>query len=606
MKKLIAALTAFIAMGAVSILAQERFVDTAIQNRKAVLEEYTGVGCPNCPSRHRAANEILNANIGDFFIINIHSGPYADPNSYYGIDFRTDYGNALTSQAGINAYPSGTINRHVFSGGSAMASSSADDWEAWTEDIVSQESYANIAARATIDTLSRQVELTVQIYYTGNSPQSTNYLNVALLQDNILGYQQGAGANPDQVQGNLYLHMHALRDLLTGQWGEEITTTTQGSFVEKTYSYTVPDSIREIPVDMDDISFVAFLAEGRTEIVTACDAGLTYLEGGPELVYQFGKFQQLPQNTCDNNIRFSAKIAVRVAKEPISSIDLNFDHPEGRAKVSVSFDPALQAGDVAEITSEPIEFRTNRSGTCWLDLAKINGSNDFPGTDPLQLSFVKNYIDIPTDEALLTLYQDLPRYNRDYGVFWSLTGQAGDTLAYGGPYDTLSSPRIDTLPLIDGCQQFSLQVANLNATSSSQGEGYLQFDNAEGDSIIRYEGTYPESMVIMISHNLPDNPDPGPSDTTANEGSTQSLPSVLYPNPVSNSAFLELDLDQARHLGIRVLDNTGRCVLNLGERTLPAGRQTLELPAGNLTEGMYFILIQGEGIHAVRKMVIKR
>ncbi len=605
MKKLIAALTAFIAMGAVSILAQERFVDTAIQNRKAVLEEYTGVGCPNCPSRHRAANEILNANIGDFFIINIHSGRFADPNSYYGIDFRTDYGNALTSQAGINAYPSGTINRHVFSGGSAMASSSADDWEAWTEDIVSQESYANIAARATIDTLSRQVELTVQIYYTGNSPQSTNYLNVALLQDNILGYQQGAGANPDQVQGNLYLHMHALRDLLTGQWGEEITTTTQGSFVEKTYSYTVPDSIREIPVDMDDISFVAFLAEGRTEIVTACDAGLTYLEGGPELVYQFGKFQQLPQNTCDNNIRFSAKIAVRVAKEPISSIDLNFDHPEGRAKVSVSFEPALQAGDVAEITSEPIGFRANRSGTCWLDLAKINGSNDFPGTDPLQLSFVKNYIDIPTDEALLTLYQDLPRYNRDYEVFWSLTGLAGDTLAYGGPYDTLSSPRIDTLPLIDGCQQFSLQVANPNATSS-QGEGYLQFDNAEGDSIIRYEGTYPESMVIMISHNLPDNPDPGPSDTTANEGFAQSLPIVLYPNPVSNSAFLELDMSQARHLGIRVLDNTGRCVLNLGERTLPAGRQTLELPAGNLTEGMYFILIQGEGIHAVRKMVVKR
>ena len=110
----------------------------------------------------------------------------------------------------------------------------------------------------------------------------------------------------------------------------------------------------------------------------------------------------------------------------------------------------------------------------------------------------------------------------------------------------------------------------------------------------------------MISHNLPDNPDPGPSDTTANEGSAQSLPIVLYPNPVSNSAFLELDLNQARHLGIRVLDNTGRCVLNLGERTLPAGRQTLELPAGNLTEGMYFILIQGEGIHAVRKMIIKR
>lgn len=165
------------------------------------------------------------------------------------------------------------------------------------------DAYANVAAKATLDWNTRQVEITVQVYYTGDSPESTNYLNVAMLQDYILGDQKGMAYNPDQVveteEGDMYYHMHALRHLLTGQWGEEITTTTAGSFVEKTYTYEIPESINEVPVEMENVSFVVFLTETHAEIITGCEAGLTFENGGPDYIFfpMCGRLPTTPATT---------------------------------------------------------------------------------------------------------------------------------------------------------------------------------------------------------------------------------------------------------------------------------------------------------------------
>lgn len=59
----------------------------------------------------------------------------------------------------------------------------------------------------------------------------------------MIGYQSGGSAS--------YQHNHILRNLLTGQWGETITTTTQGTLVTRNYSYTVPAGFN---IDNCDIS----------------------------------------------------------------------------------------------------------------------------------------------------------------------------------------------------------------------------------------------------------------------------------------------------------------------------------------------------------------
>ena len=590
MKNFIAGIGLFCALTA-SGTAQERFVDETPQNRKVVLEEFTGVNCGNCPDGHRRANALRDAHPGEVFLINIHQGSYAYPAE---IDLRTNYGDALASQAGINSYPNATINRHSFNGSIAVADRTA--WTSLSEGLLSTEAYANIAAKATVDWQTREMQVTVQVYYTGNSPASTNYLNVALLQDYIYGPQAGMNANMEQVDGNQYVHMHALRDLITGQWGEEITTTTQGSFVEKTYTYTIPEAVREVPVEMGNISVVAFLAEGRTEIITACEANLSFTNGGPDYILNLSNFAQEAHNTCDSRIRFSAKAEIRAAVEPVSSMDFILNTSDGQREYTHTFEPALEAGSTVTFTSEPIEFPINQEMEASLSLAAVNGSDNFPEMDSLTADFSKYYMNIPSQEMILTVAQD--QYGEE--ITWNVVTDEGDTIGQGGPYANLQNMgtrnRIDTLTLAEGCQTFTIYDATGDGIHNTQGDGHIDFSDIEGNTLLTRDGDYGDSAVVMISYNLP----------FANENAMVQIKAQLYPNPASENANLRFETEAACQADIKILNQAGQCVLDLGKQDIPAGIHTVSIPVNSLGNGIYIIHVQGQGFQGIQKLIVNR
>lgn len=590
MKKLIAGIGLFCALTA-SGTAQERFVDETPQNRKVVLEEFTGVNCGNCPDGHRRANALRDAHPGEVFLINIHQGSYAYPAE---IDLRTNYGDALASQAGINSYPNATINRHSFNGSIAVADRTA--WTSLSEGLLSTEAYANIAAKATVDWQTREMQVTVQVYYTGNSPASTNYLNVALLQDYIYGPQAGMNANMEQVDGNQYVHMHALRDLITGQWGEEITTTTQGSFVEKTYTYTIPEAVREVPVEMENISVVAFLAEGRTEIINGCEAELSFTNGGPDYILHLSNFAQEAHNTCDSRIRFSAKAEIRAAVEPVSSMDFILNTSDGQREYTHTFEPALEAGSTVTFTSEPIEFPINQEMEASLSLAAVNGSDNFPEMDSLTADFSKYYMNIPSQEMILTVAQD--QYGEE--ITWNVVTDEGDTIGQGGPYANLQNMgtrnRIDTLTLAEGCQTFTIYDAMGDGIHNTQGDGHIDFSDIEGNTLLTRDGDYGDSAVVMISYNLP----------FANENAMVQIKAQLYPNPASENANLRFETEAACQADIKILNQAGQCVLDLGKQDIPAGIHTVSIPVNSLGNGIYIIHVQGQGFQGIQKLIVNR
>lgn len=590
MKNFIAGIGLFCALTA-SGTAQERFVDETPQNRKVVLEEFTGVNCGNCPDGHHRANALRDAHPGEVFLINIHQGSYAYPAE---IDLRTNYGDALASQAGINSYPNATINRHSFNGSIAVADRTA--WTSLSEGLLSTEAYANIAAKATVDWQTREMQVTVQVYYTGNSPASTNYLNVALLQDYIYGPQAGMNANMEQVDGNQYVHMHVLRDLITGQWGEEITTTTQGSFVEKTYTYTIPEAVREVPVEMGNISVVAFLAEGRTEIITACEANLSFTNGGPDYILHLSNFAQEAHNTCDSRIRFSAKAEIRAAVEPVSSMDFILNTSDGQREYTHTFEPALEAGSTVTFTSEPIEFPINQEMEASLSLAAVNGSDNFPEMDSLTADFSKYYMNIPSQEMILTVAQD--QYGEE--ITWNVVTDEGDTIGQGGPYANLQNMgtrnRIDTLTLAEGCQTFTIYDAMGDGIHNTQGDGHIDFSDIEGNTLLTRDGDYGDSAVVMISYNLP----------FANENAMVQIKAQLYPNPASENANLRFETEAACQADIKILNQAGQCVLDLGKQDIPAGIHTVSIPVNSLGNGIYIIHVQGQGFQGIQKLIVNR
>ncbi|NBX28591.1 MAG: hypothetical protein EBR55_10185, partial [Chitinophagia bacterium] len=93
-------------------------VSTSPSNKTVVLEEFTGIHCGYCPDGHRIANDIKAANTpGKVIPINIHTGGYATPSGTEP-DYRTAEGNAIAaiSTMGITGYPTGSMNRHIYTG----------------------------------------------------------------------------------------------------------------------------------------------------------------------------------------------------------------------------------------------------------------------------------------------------------------------------------------------------------------------------------------------------------------------------------------------------------------------------------------------------------
>ncbi|HFS67508.1 MAG TPA: Omp28-related outer membrane protein, partial [Flavobacteriia bacterium] len=177
------------------------------QNKNAVLEEFTGIHCTYCPDGHKIANQIHAQHPNDVVLINVHTGGYATPNTGEP-DFRTSFGAALASQSGLTGYPSGTVNRHVFTGSTTALSRGS--WNSAVNQILNQPSYCNVALEGTVNVQTRELIVNLEVYYTGNSSVTSNFINVVLLQDNVEGPQVGASTfYPEMIlpNGN-YNHMH--------------------------------------------------------------------------------------------------------------------------------------------------------------------------------------------------------------------------------------------------------------------------------------------------------------------------------------------------------------------------------------------------------------
>lgn len=245
----------FLALVITMQLFGQKTISTKPENRPVVLEEYTGVNCGYCPDGHQKAQAIYDADPFNTVLINVHAGGYANPSAGQP-DFRTSFGNNLAANAGVTGYPSGTVNRHKFDGATATELDRGA-WASKAADLKNLSSPVNVGVSSTFNETSRELTVNVELYYTDNSPQAKNFLHVAFLENGYIGYQA------DYASGNKtnYVHNHILRNLLTGQWGAEITTTTKGTSHNLTYTYTVPAQF-----DINKCDVAVFVSESKNEI----------------------------------------------------------------------------------------------------------------------------------------------------------------------------------------------------------------------------------------------------------------------------------------------------------------------------------------------------
>ncbi|HIF14254.1 MAG TPA: Omp28-related outer membrane protein, partial [Bacteroidetes bacterium] len=265
-------------------------------------------------------------------------------------------------------------------GGSAM---SRGDWSAAAATIMGESSCVNVAAQSSIDLSTRELSVNVEAYYTANSTVTTNKLNVAILQNNIEGPQTGGSSlNPGQILANgNYNHMHMLRHLLTGQYGESIDTTTLGTFISRTYTYTIPADLNSIAYDLFNIDVVVFMAEGNEEILSGSQSSMTYIvPPGMSLVDLEAKGNMAdPNDYCATSVTPSIKVTNN-SSVAVSSFDVSYSINNGTA-VSNTISTSLASGasttyDFSSITpssgANNISYSVSVSGSYYDSISTNN------------------------------------------------------------------------------------------------------------------------------------------------------------------------------------------------------------------------------------------
>lgn len=548
----LALLTCMVAMAQVT----DTIVSTTPSNRNVLIEEYTGINCGFCPDGHRIANQIKASNPDRVSVINIHQGDYS------ASTYTTSFGNALANQVGISGYPTGTVNRHVFSGSKTEVD--RGQWATRSNQIMNMASPVNIAAEATLDWTTRTLNIRVQLYYTGTQTVSSNALNIALLQDNVLGPQSGMNYNPSQVVGNQYRHMHMLRHLITGQWGETISTIDQGTLVEKTYEYVVPEKLgspNPIEAVLEDLTLVAFVCEGHQEVLTGMDVPIQHL-----IPPTYCQIMEMDHNNLECNDQMSASFQIKnYGEEDITSLE--YTYTVNGTENTASWTGSLTPSNSTTVNTPNFNVLLNTNNAMNVKINTLNGESvNVPNKD---MTIKKNVYSCG-GSMLFVLRTD------NYGseTSFKLFDPNGNVFISGGPFS--NSPVVHEYPFnptITGCYRLEVYDQYGDGINTGYGVGYFLLKTADGVQIFRDNGKFGSQATYMIDVTYPAGVEEYMTETD------------IYPNPATDVININTPENVLR---VEIFNMQGQLVKaeigavnNISVKSLANGLYTLKLTTDN-------------------------
>lgn len=590
---------AFLAFGAMA----QTFVSTTPANKNVVLEEYTGTNCTYCPDGHKRANEFAAANPGRVVLINIHQGSFAGSNPNY----KTVWGDALANQTGLQGYPSGTINRRVFTG--TATALNRGEWATDGAIVMNESSFVNVASVATIDTVTRIITVDVEVYYTGDANSKINMLNVALLQDSVLGSQVGASTyNPTQINSDgLYIHGHMLRHLFSNQFGDVLVgqgnVITSGTLFTKRYVYTLPENINNVPLVLKNLHIAAFVAKSSQEIYTGSLGEITLGEyqtqADPASLSATGFTGSATSANCSttstiDNLTFKVK---NNSAATINSLTIKYARDNNDIQ-TFAYNTSINTGSTANIILPQVGLTNDgQNTTFYAFVSEIDGVN-VETSNGVSYALSLTTPSAPKDaQGNVIFYLKTDNYGSE--VTWSIKNTNGTTITSGGPY-TDGASRYDTvslnLPEV-GCYIFEIKDSYGDGINAGNGTGNYKLIDNDGNILVSSNGTYTTSektsinLLTLI----------GLNDVENNISSI-----TVYPNPVKDIATLDITLSESSTATIQVVDLMGRTVIDLGTKSFKAGQSSIELNTTNLLNGMYFVKINSNNGVATKKITVSK
>lgn len=513
----------------------QQFVSTEVQNRNVFIEEYTGKNCTYCPEGQLVANGIAKTNPGRVFLVNIHAGSFS-PVNYPNLN--TDDGTAMVQANQLYSFPAGHVNRMT------EYAIGREQWSSYTMEQLGQIAECNIDGNVVINPQTREATINVEVYYTSNSAKETNYLTVMMLQDDIIGDQEGGQYNPEQYINGEYHHMHVLRDIVTPTWGEEISPTTAGTLITKTYNYTIPEVIgtpNGVEAVVENICFVAFVAESFGDYQTCPILNVnelpTVVDTDENVLPIITAVYPASYTSCsENNI---LKINVfNAGKQDVTSMKFEIESDGVTSELSWE-------GELSSYHETVVDFdMTNAVGvnTITATIVEVN-SNEYELSKTIEVDMDEWLeLDVETEEETFTIEVAQDKYGHQ--TRWYVLTSDYTILASGGPYEMLSEPGTElhqeTVTLAKGdCVKFIITDAGGNGINNHNGEGYYRILNSKGDVIVDGDGAFEIEAYHLIYLFDESGDDDGDDDDVDDVEETECSLAKIYPNPTEDKLNIE-------------------------------------------------------------------
>jgi hypothetical protein len=246
-----------------------------VQSGKVILvEELTGVRCPNCPAGSERLASILGVYPDNMIIVGIHGTDLTKPLDESKYDFRNedniDLENLLKPYLGK---PAAYFNRIFFDDlGGDFGNSFNGQWQGIIANELEKPQVLEVTITKSYDPVTRLLDVTVGALALEDLNGEFK-LTIMLTESGIVDAQD------DQNTVILdYVHDHVLREIITNFSGDQFADKlVKNSPVSKPYSFTLPEDGSGL-WNEDNIEVIAFIANTEGDSEEILQAAHTHLK----------------------------------------------------------------------------------------------------------------------------------------------------------------------------------------------------------------------------------------------------------------------------------------------------------------------------------------
>jgi len=237
--------------------------------KTVLIEELTGVSCPNCPAGSARLQSLIQLFEGSVIGVSVHGDFLSDPVTASEFDFRNEEGVKLEEYLSPwFGKPCATFNRIQVENASEFAISNIGLWQQIVEEELAKPQSIEIQLNTQFDESTREMSVSAGIIPLENIDGDIR-ISVMLTESHIIDAQ----LNQSEVILD-YEHNHVLRKMITSFDGDVLSSgLIEDNILNASYSFVLPEEQGWwIPENMEVIVFISKVTENSKEILQASSA----------------------------------------------------------------------------------------------------------------------------------------------------------------------------------------------------------------------------------------------------------------------------------------------------------------------------------------------